>query len=504
MSLPNRNNDKAIREARNLLWEQGILEWKLSITQKKMYDFYHGKTTREEVVFNCSRRLGKSYLLIIMALEQCLKHPKSIVKFLQPKVNMIRKNLRPIFTEILKDCPKTLKPEFKTMDNMWVFPNGSEIHLAGTDNGNAENLRGGDCHLGLIDEAGFCDDLLYIVNSILAPTMTMTRGRIILCSTTPPNPAHEFIQMMDSAAIKGNLIRKTIYDAYNDDKLSPSPRVTEEIIAETIATYSNSGGETSDSFRTEFLCEVIYNSKDSVVPEFTKEIQQDTLVEWLKPAFFDRYVSMDIGFRDLTVVLFGYWDFDHAVLVIEDEFVINGHGLTTKSLAEGIRKKEAALWTSPITGETARPYLRVSDNNLIVINDLQREHGITFIATDKAQKEANLNTMRIMAQNRQIIISPKCKTLISHLTSATWDKAHKEFKRHLDGHHYDAVDALSYMVRNIAKERNPYPPGYKYQQMRLAGQEVFVNPYNNEENSTAEVWGKAFKRPSSTYRKINK
>lgn len=487
--------DKEIKEARARLWEMGILEWKLGVTQKKIFDFYNSNKNKV-IVVNASRRLGKSYYLTIMAIEQCLKHPKSIVKMLQPEVKMIRTNIRPIMLEILDDCPETLRPTFKTQDNIYQFPNGSEIHLAGTDNGNHEKLRGGNAHLAIIDEAGFCSDLSYIIKSILIPTTTLTSGRIVLSSTTPPNPDHEFVKLMEKAGVEGRLIRKTIYDALEDDRPLPNPRITDAMIAETLAGYNDNPED--DAFRTEYLCEIIYNSKESVVPEFTKEVQKDTIVNWSRPVFYDRYVSMDIGFDDWTALLFGYWDFDNGVLVIEDEFHINGPEMTTKNLAENVIKIENSLWTNRMTGEFEKPYTRVSDNNLILINDLQKEYGLGFLPTDKHNKDAFLNEMRIMIQNRQIIINPKCKHLIDHLQHATWNKARSDFKKNKEaGHHYDFVAALMYLCRNIDKSRNPYPKGYRYAKMGPAAQ-LWINPNAQEpSNQSYEKLNEMFKPKSS-------
>ena len=250
-----------------------MLEWKLDVTQKKIYDFFKGRKEKT-IVVNASRRLGKSYALIIVAFEQALQHPKSIIKFLQPEVKMIRTNIRPIIDEITVDCPPELMPEFRTQDNIYYFKNGSQIQLAGTDNGNYMKLRGGNSHLCLIDEAGFCTDLKHIIDYILIPTTTLTKGRIILSSTTPPTPDHEFIGYMESAEVKGTFIKKTIYDAVEDNIGVPNPRITEEIVQEIISAID--GGADSDSFRTEYLCEKIFNSSSSVVPEFTAEIEKDT------------------------------------------------------------------------------------------------------------------------------------------------------------------------------------------------------------------------------------
>jgi hypothetical protein len=171
---------------------------------------------------------------------------------------------------------------------------------------------------------------------------------------------------------------------------------------------------------------------------------------------------MDIGFSDLTAVLFGYYDFENGVLVIEDEFSINGPELTSKKLAKLIMEYEDRIFTSPITGEFNKPYLRISDNNMILINDLQKDHNLTFLPTDKHNKESYLNQMRNAIAGRQIIIHPKCTQLIAHLRKATWNKNRTDYKRSEDSGHYDFVDSLLYMVRNINKDRNPYPKGYNH------------------------------------------
>lgn len=489
--------DGQIKQARQMLWELGCLEWKLSNTQKKIYDFFHGKIDKT-IVINAARRLGKSYVLVIMAFEQCLRYPNSIVKFLQPEVKMIRTNIRPIFDEILIDCPIHLSPHFKTQDNIYYFPNGSQIQLAGTDNGNYMKLRGGNSHLAIIDEAGFCTDLEHIINYILIPTTTLTRGRIILSSTTPPKPDHEFITYMNTAENEDRLIRKTIYDALNDDKDVTEPRITELVIADIIKSIP--GGASSDSFRTEYLCERIRNSKDSVVPEFTDTIKKDIVVQWRKmPAFCDRYESMDVGVMDLTAIIFAWYDFDNAVLVCEDEAFLSGHAVSAKNISKTVKDKEYELFFDNLTQEVLPVYKRISDNNLILLNDLrQSPYNLSFIATEKHNREAYINKMRTMIAERRIIINPRCKTLISHLENATWDKNRKDLMRSGEFGHYDFVPALAYLVRNLDEGRNPYPLGYKQRKLAEQGS-YFINPNSEIEhnNKYNKAFGEMFKRKSS-------
>lgn len=470
------------KEAVAMLWERGVLYWKLHPIQKEMYDSIV-TFNREITTITCSRRLGKSYLMCVLAIEKCIQQPDAIVKYICPKQNMVKKIIKPIMKDIFKDCPPEMRAEFKTNDNMYLFPNGSQIQLAGTDNGHHESIRGGKSDLWIVDEAGFCQDLKYVINSVLAPTTDTTGGRGILASTPSPEPDHEFItEFVRPAELADQLIIYTIYD---------NPMMTQDKIERIISRYPMK--EKSPEFRREYLCEVIIDSEKAVVPEFSKEIQDQCIKVWPRPPFYDSYVSMDIGFNDLTVVLFGYYDFKNAVTVIEDEYYINGPELRSDVLAEAIRKKEEELYTSPITGEMKPPYMRVADNNnLILLNDLIHNHDITFIPTRKDDKEAALNNLRMKVASGRVIINPKCKVLIHHLKNATWDKNRKSYEKspaatiindkretlYIPKGHYDAVDALVYFLRNVQESKNPYPVGYGLEY----GENFFLSPHHQDEN----------------------
>lgn len=445
-----KNEEVQRQKAIKALWKKAVLHWKLDRNQMEMYKFAREKEDKI-IVIGSSRQLGKSYFLVTLAIEECLRQPHAIVKFIAPKAKDIRRIIAPLIREITSDCPEDLKPSYKTQENIFKFKNGSEIQLAGTDNGHAESIRGNKANLCIIDEAGFCDDLSYIVNSILIPTTTTTNGKIIMASTPSRSPDHDFMQFMKEAELQDRFIKKTIFD---------NPRLSKKDIdglAEAL------GGYDSVDFRREYMVEKITSEDDAVVPEFNKEIQLQTIKEWKRPDFYDAYESMDIGVTDLTVVLFGYYDFREAKLIIEDELVYQGKKMLTDSLAEGIRQKEAALWVNSFTGEVKAPALRVADNNnQVLLNDLAVKHGLTFVPTLKDNKEAALNNMRMLIKSGRIIINPRCKTLIFHLESAIWNKERTKYARSADKGHFDAVDSLVYMCRNINFHRNPYPDNYNF------------------------------------------
>lgn len=445
------------KEAIAVLWQRGNLRWKLYENQKIMYDSIK-QSGRKQTIISCARRFGKSHLMCILAVEACLKKSNSIVKYVCPQQNMVKTILKPIMNKIFKDCPPELKPEYKTNDKMYLFPNGSQIQMAGTDKGHHESLRGGESILWIVDEAGFCDELKYVVNSVLAPTADTTGGSGIIASTPSPIPDHEFnIHFFEAAEQKSELLKFTIYD---------NPMLSERDIQDIINRFPLK--EQDPEFRREYLCIIDRQSDSIVIPEFTTEVQKDIIVEWPRPAYYDCYTSMDIGHNDFTVVLFAYYDFKNAVTVIEDEHVVNGPALRSDTLASTIRKKEQLLWLNAMTGEMREPYLRIADNNnLILLNDLTLQHGLIFFPTAKDENLASINNVRTKVADRRLIIHPRCKTLIHHMKNAVWDKNRKTYRKGPDGSHYDALDACKYLLRNVQETKNPYPAGYG---LRLNGE----------------------------------
>ena len=489
-------------EAISILWHRGVLRWKLHGIQNQMYETITDNT-KEIIVITSSRRIGKSFFLCLFASEKCLQNPGFIVKYVCPQQNMVKEIIEPIMNQIFLDCPLHLRPTFKTNARKFLFPNGSQIQIAGTDKGSHESLRGGKSNLWIVDEAGFCNSLKYVVNSVLAPTADTTGGRGILASTPSPAPDHEFItEFVNPNELSGELIKYTIYD---------NPMMTPEKIKKIINRYPLK--EEDPEFRREYLCEVIIDTERAVIPEFANEdIRKQCIKDWPKPAFYDRYVGMDIGFRDLTVVLFGYYDFKNAKIVIDDEYYISGTKVRADVIAKAVKERERKLYTNPITGDYTEPYLRIADdNNLILLNELIYDHDLNFVPTRKDNKEAAISNLRMKIFQNRLIINPKCRVLIHHLKSAIWDKNRTKYERvkaitlinpdgtttHIPKNHYDAVDALIYMVRNIQENKNPYPAGYGMGN----GPDLFVSPHYKPKEEQYQEFINMFKVKSSLKKK---
>jgi hypothetical protein len=444
-------------EAIEALWEQGVLDWKLTEPQRLIKKGILDDVNKTSVVL-CSRRLGKTYLVLSMATEICIQKPFAIVKYAFPKQNMAKKMLMPVFRKLFDDCPAHIKPEFMVAEKVWRFPNGSEIQISGTDNGGFDNLRGGDADLCIVDEAGFCDDLTYGVRSVLSPSTKITKARTILVSTPSRHEGHEFIQEWVLPYQSEDRIKVfTIYD---------NPNFNAEAIKEAEEEYPL--GTQDIMFRREYLCEIVRSADNTILPSFNSEAELEIISDqYTRPVYYDPYVSFDIGGVDLSALLFGFYDYENARLVIEDEIVVDGT-TNTEVLAKMIHEKEKTLWENPLDKSQIAPFMRVIDtNNKILATDLLKLHGLLFSPVKKDKRQAAINSLDVAIARREIMIHPRCKHLIYHMKMAEWNKAQTDFKRLKDtpggkirGGHADCLAALIYLHRSIIKSHNPFPAGY--------------------------------------------
>ena len=432
------------QQAREILWRKGkVSDFLLDSNQKILRDQLKS-TKRKTHVALFSRQSGKSYGALGIAAEELLTRKNITICYVAPRLKQGKKIVKSTFDEIFKSCPQDIKPKFDRDSSTYIFPSTkSKLELYGFNAEEIESARGPKAHMIIVDECGFMNDLKYGLKSVLYPKLNSTKGSMLLISTLPRSQGHEFWSIVKEAEYKETLLNRNIYQC---------PRYTQEDIdgfAEEV------GGYDSVDFKREYLNIMITDEEYAVIPEANDETLAKIVKIYTRPTYYDCYVSMDIGVKDLTGVLYAYYDFITGKIVIEDEATFRGKSFTTTNLAASIKKTEESLWS------LKRPFLRVSDNNnLILLNDLSIDYGITFIPTAKDNKHAWLNQIRILIADERLIINPKCKQLIFHLKNATWNKNKTDYERSLDGGHYDLIDALAYLIRNIAYTRNPYPKGY--------------------------------------------
>lgn len=434
--LPTRES-LVVEYSRNEAWRRGkISELLLDCNQKTMYEqFISSKEMKS--VWVCSRRIGKTWLLCVIAIQTCIKKPNSQVKYITSLSKSAREIVLPLIREITKKAPKEVKPKFNKMESSFSFPNGSQILLHGAEK-DPEAIRGAAADLAIVDEAGFINDLEYLVSDIINPMVIERNGRLLLSSTTPKNPEHPFVtKYMAEAQIKNTLIQRDIYSC---------PRFTENQLKTFI---DEAGGKESETFRREYLNEIIRDIKTAVVPEFSR-IRH--VINDIQPSKYRTYyVGLDVGFSDNTAIIFGYYDFERAKAVIQGESILQK--AITRDIANEIQAAEKVFFPG------GAEIKRFSDIDLRLISELRIDYGIKFKATEKQNKELIINKLRLLCAEDQIEIHSSCKNLITQLENGIW-KVNKStgartFGRSEGLGHLDAIDALLYLIRNIDLSKLP-------------------------------------------------
>lgn len=416
-------------------------------------------------------------------MEKAFRKPKSRIKYGTAFQTDLIEFILPAFDTVMADCPKELRPVWKSQGSKFVLPhNQSEIKMVGLDR-KPNGLRGNVIDLIILDEAGFMSRLDYLYKSVIIPATTHRPDCDILVFSTPPEtPAHEFLDYVQKAELEGSYLILTIYD---------NPMVNAETIARLM---KESGGAHSTTWQREYLCKHVTDANLQIIhgwsDDYVKEIERDDYFP-----YYHKYVNMDLGVSDHTAAIFGYYDFLKAKYIIEDEFIINGPQMNTNILQAHLKCREMNLWGGVhfqlndeeqisdreidhinTLWKTHEPKvrLRVSDNNNpLLLQDLSYIHGLHYVPTDKGRLSEMVNATKILVQDGGIIVHPRCKQTKGSLKYGVWDKHRREFAQSKVYGHFDALAALIYGVRNLDQITNPIPPHFK---LDRDNQLLFVKP----------------------------
>lgn len=428
-----------------MAWHCLTLEYKFHPGQDTIQDAYDS-VKNKLFVANCARRFGKTYWIAVIAIKVALSKDLARVKIASAYLKDVEEYIVPTFDLVLEDCPEELKPQYLDSKKKYRFKNGSEIQIVGLDK-NPNAGRGNYCDLYVFDEAAFIKNLSYIYSSIVMP-MTMYRegAKVIMISTPPKTPDADYVDFIHKAKRE---------DAYVELDIFKNPMVTPEMAEEYRRECL-----TETDWEREYLCKIVTDKTLALIPEAANKSLSIDINAYNDPncIYFHKYVSMDLGVRDLNVTLFGYYDFSRGKLVIQREHVMNGPDMTTPKLHAAISEIEQELW------QGKEPYKRVADNNNpLLLLDLGSIHNMFFHSTSKDNLHAMVNAVRVWISQDRIEIDPSCRFLIDSIKFGIWNENRSEFARSKTLGHYDAVASLMYLVRNIDEQTNPIPIVRKFE-----------------------------------------
>lgn len=457
------NEDKfyALKQAAiNKSWATGNLRYKCFEDQLEIYDKNKAAIQNHTQLFcnNIHRQRGKTHVTSILAIEVALTKNKANIQFYAPTKSDLKDRVFKCFDKILEDCPEDLKPKFKTQDQSYLFPSTrSTITFHGVNSDRADQIRGGAIDLAIIDEAGFIDELDYLISSVVLPAFSHTDGSALITSTPPDSAAHPYIDVVKECRARGNYLHLTILD---------SSRTTPAKLAKTKAGYP--GGALNVEFRREHMAELVTNTEYAILKSWKndfvlleKQLDENTWTRTYKTKYYDWYhklISIDYGVGDATAVNFYVFDYENALLIQEDELWLQGPTLTTKLLADEIEKKKQELW-----GDAKVTRITCDSHDKFLTQTLNLVHNILAIPVRKSTKQAMVNATNLLLGQEQFRVHPCCKMSILCYQDGVWerDRIGVEFARSKYLAHFDSIDSLIYQVSCLGwiANDNPVPPG---------------------------------------------
>lgn len=461
------------RACAHACWEAGDLSYLLHSGQlraRQMVSDTHVAALRDarpkRALLNIARRWGKTFFFIVWCLELAIRKHGARIPYAAMTEISVREFVEPILRELADEAPDGYAPT--AVKGEWHIPaTGSRIVVKGCeDRKKADRLRGPAADGAVVDEAGFIDVLGYVVREVIAPQLITTDGMMLIGSSAPESPEHEFWELADECQTAGAYLHQTIYDA---------PHLN----ARQIASYAaEAGGEDTLAWRREGLSERVVDTAKAVYPEWTiaeheAEHNPDAVpvvgaIE--RPSHFDAYVVGDLGFADMTFILFAYYHFERAQIVIERELMLQRE--TSDVIEARVRKIRTELWGQ------RKPLVQKLEGDATTVASIRKEERIAAGEAERGVSdrggdptawqqiafvgmEAAVNAARLRIKRRGVLVHPSCTHLVAHLRGATWNDQRTDFVRVKRGgvvvHHFDGAAAFAYLVRELRPNRNPHP-----------------------------------------------
>ena len=423
--------------AKHVLWKRGCLVWKLHEGQEFIYQKVNSlpQNTREALLL-CSRRWGKSYLGIIMALERCLQNDNIEVCICGPNLKQTKAIITPLINKIIEDAPEGLIKQQKS-ELLWKVGK-STLVIAAFDTA-TESCRGRDFDNIYLEESGLApiEGYDYILNSVLRPTLMHRRGRIVHLTTLPKPLNHPLITTTLPKCVSS--------ESFYSFTIEDNPLLTKEQIEKEIESM---GGRDNPNCQRELFNRLVKDESSLVIPEFdlNRHVTKLTL-----PSHYYALSTLDLGgSMDKSGILVCYYDFQRAKFCVYREDLLDKNTSTSEITEATLELEKNIRWIQDY------PY-RLCDAPGLVRIDLSAQ-GFVCIqpAKEPGSVEANINALRLAFHRDEIEIDESCVKTISTLQFGSWTTNKKDWQRTPELGHLDLLAALLYGYR-YANKNNPFP-----------------------------------------------
>ncbi len=332
-------------------------------------------------------------------------------------------------------------------ERQWTFPSGAILKFGYMDGGlDHENYQGAAYQFVGFDESGQLEpsQMQYM----------QTRTRRLLGSTVPirfrytANPggkAHDWL--VENFVLSTNPDWVFIPSLARDNPgLDVQDYVTRlSAITDPVLRAQMLNGDWGAVDRSGLVC-----------PEWTPEVEAACLnPDYGPPAYFTVYAGVDPGSRDLFVLLWAFFDFVNARLVVVDERWFRNP--RTEEVGDAAVEVEKQHFGEAKAADRIDAFQRFTDIDHRFVADLRaKPWHINFSPTQKTDHDLWERQLRTAIRQGRIIIHPRCELLLRTLRHAR-RKDNGDYERTEGTGHADAWAALLYLYRNVNWQRNPFP-----------------------------------------------
>lgn len=428
------------------LWMRGDLEFLLWPQQIPIWNQLRNLPVSVELfVCLCARQYGKSTIGVLYALSEAIKNRDCCILIMGPDTKQTRDIVNSKMRFLLRTAPVGLIKQMKAENRWHVYhdldPKAldyTEIIIGGM-NENSSSQRGKTVHKILVEEIVDVreDDFITSMRSDLGPALTHSKdGKIIYLTTLPKYPAHPFITETIPLARLKNAI--AVFDIHSNRALSKE---------QFQKCMDLAGGEKSDDWRREYLCEVVRDSRLVCLPDF--DAARNVALFHL-PLQAKKSVTIDWGgVRDKTCAILHTYDYLSDLDLIWDERVFDPN-TSTENIIKECREMEKGH-------EIHGRYIDAPPQ--LVTVDMLQTHNYPAVLPDKPDWRAALNTLNVKLQQRKLLIHPRCLFLKVSGESGILNKNKTDFERTEALGHMDGIAAMMYAIRMQDRE-NPYNNPY--------------------------------------------
>jgi len=452
-----RAEDLALDEAKlseltDAAWRAGDLRYKMHAPQLLIRNAMRSLAPRVRYrIAECARGFGKSWLDVMMSLEDALKFPNTYpVRIFGPELKQAREIIVPIMEVITSDAPAGMVTH-KSSTDRWEIVNGkceNEIILHGFNRESIRKVRGQRAKSIYIEEARDVDEDDYergMVNTI-TPMVIHSWGGVNLFTTPPEDLDHPYdTHTVPLAQTEGAYYVFTIHDNPTLDS-SQKEQAARDM-----------GGVHTAAYKREYLCQRTRDGSRVLVPSFNPAAHVAAMAV---PTHCSWITALDGGgTRDKTVALLCFWDFLRAKFCVLDESP-HDPGTDSGVISQATRDMERRhIFPALAPEQEPTPAMlppRIADLTGQLQIDMRTLHNFATQSPIKEEFESTINLVDYNSRMNKIEVHPRCVLTIATLTAGRFDKQRKDFQRTAALGHCDAFMALVYGLRSINKT-NPFP-----------------------------------------------